>query len=186
MVYHAGKPDELTKEGVHEVAQEVKDLWTKCQDIKRSRSNTTPGHPRSPARHFPFSRVLTCHRCRSPYYGESHPRGEYIDMRMSHERRGPGRSCKPKPRSSSVEALVDQMGDRVMPHLRLDASWKTRIISALKAYAPRNKRIINLGKGCNGPLKTSESSTNGETFPMKSTARSGVFLCSNLNYSTAP
>ncbi|PCI12328.1 MAG: hypothetical protein COB68_14820 [SAR202 cluster bacterium] len=28
------------------------------------------------------------------------------------------------------------MGDRVMPHLQLDASWKTRIISALKADEP--------------------------------------------------
>ena len=146
VVYHAGKSDELITEGVHEVSEEVKDLWVKCQEIKQSRSNTTTGHPRGPVRHFPFSQVLNCHRCGSPYYGESHPRGEYIDMRMSHERRGPGRSCKPKPRSRSVDALVDQMGDRVMPHLQLDASWKTRIISALKADEPPHQENHQQGE----------------------------------------
>ena len=80
--------------------------------------------------------LLTCHRCGSPYYGESHPCGEYIDMRMSQERRGPGRSCKPKPRSRSVEALVDQMGDRVMPYLQLDATWKSRITAVLRSDEP--------------------------------------------------
>ena len=76
MVYHEGQDDELTTEGIHEVPEEVKDLWTKCQAIKRSRRNTTTGHPRGPAHHFPFSWILTCHHCGSPYYGESHRDGE--------------------------------------------------------------------------------------------------------------
>ena len=41
VVYHEGKDDELTTEGIHEVPQELKDLWTKSQSIKRSRRNTT-------------------------------------------------------------------------------------------------------------------------------------------------
>jgi len=136
VVYHEGKDDELTTEGIHEVAQEVKDLWTKCQAIKRSRRNTTTGHPRGPAHHFPFSRVLTCHHCGSPYYGEAHTDGEQSTLRLSHERRGPGRHCKPKPRSRSVDALVEQMGDRIMPHLKLDATWKSRIIAVLRSDEP--------------------------------------------------
>ena len=136
VVYHEGKDDELTTEGIHEVAQEVKDLWTECQAIKRSRRNTTTGHPRGPAHHFPFSRVLTCHHCGSPYYGEAHRDGERSTLRLSHERRGPGRHCKPKPRSRSVDALVDQMGDRVMPYLKLDATWKSRITAVLRSDEP--------------------------------------------------
>ena len=94
------------------------------------------GHPRGPAHHFPFSRVLTCHHCGSPYYGEAHRDGEQSTLRLSHERRGPGRHCKPKPSSRSVDALVDQMGDRVMPHLKLDATWKSRIIAVLRSDEP--------------------------------------------------
>ena len=87
VVYHEGQDDELVTKGIHEVPQEVKDLWAKCQEIKRSRRNTTTGHPRGPAHHFPFSRVLTCHHCGSPYYGEAHRDGEQSTLRLSHERR---------------------------------------------------------------------------------------------------
>ena len=139
VVYHEGLSDELVAEGAHAVPQEVKGLWTKCQEVKMLRRNTTVGHPRGPARHFPLSRVLFCHRCANPYYGEIVGKQDRVDLRLSHERRGPGRYCNPKPRSRSVPALVDQMGERVMPYLRLDSRWKTRIIAALKAYEPQEE-----------------------------------------------
>jgi len=136
VVYHEGLPDEVVVDGTHEVPQEVKELWVKCQEIKDIRRNTTAGHPRGHARHFPFSRVLTCHRCGNPYYGEAARNGDKVDLRLSHERRGSGRHCDAKPRSRSVSALMDQMAYRVLPYLTLDASWKTRVIAALMARVP--------------------------------------------------
>ena len=132
VVYHQGLTDEVVVDGTHEVPPEIKDLWTKGQEIKSRRRNTTAGHPRGPNRHFPFSRVLTCHRCGDPYYGEAVRKGDQVDLRLSHDRRGSDRHCNPKPRSQSVSALVKQMGQRVLPDLKLDASWKTRVIAALK------------------------------------------------------
>ena len=131
-VYHEGLPDEVVVEGIHEGSQEVKDLWLKCQEIRPLRRIAAAGHPRGLARHFPFSRVLHCHCCDNPYYGEAVRKDDHVDLRLCHERRGPGRHCSPKPRSRSVPALVDQMGQRVMPHLKLDDSWKTRLIAALR------------------------------------------------------
>ena len=145
VVYHQGLPDEVVVDGRHEVLREVKDLWLKCQEIKACRRNTTAGHPRGPARHFPFSRLLTCYRCDNPYYGEAVRIGEKMDLRLSHERRGSGRHCTSKPRSCSVPALVEQMALRVMPYLKLDGTWKTRVIAAIKSQVPvqhdqRNQR----------------------------------------------
>ncbi len=137
VVYHERQPDELVMDGSHELPQEVKDLWTKCQEIKVSRRNNTAGHPRGASRSFPFSRVLTCHRCDRPYYGETVRNADQFTLRLSHERRGPERDCHSKPRSQSVKALVDQMGARVMPYLILDATWKTRVIAAFKRQSPQ-------------------------------------------------
>ena len=139
VTYHEGLPDEMVTDGSHEVPQEVKDLWAKCQDIRASRRNTTAGHPRGPSRSFPFSRVLACHQCGSPYYGESVRKADQATLRLSHERRGPERDCHSRPRSQSVTALVHQMGDRVMPYLKLDTTWKTRVTTALKRQAPQTQ-----------------------------------------------
>ena len=137
VVYHEGQPDELVIDGSHEIPQEVKDLWTKCQEIKASRRNNTAGHPRGASRSFPFSKVLACHQCARPYYGETVRNADQTTLRLSHERRGPERDCHSKPRSQSVKALVDQMGERVMPYMKLDATWKTRVIDALKRQSPQ-------------------------------------------------
>lgn len=123
VVYHQGLPDEVVVDGIHDVPQEVKELWRKCQEAKVRRRNTASGHPRGQARHFPFSRVLTCQRCGNPYYGEAVRNGEKEDLRLSHERRGSGRYCNARPRSRSVSALMDQMANRVMPYMKLE-SWQ--------------------------------------------------------------
>ena len=38
-----------------------------------------------------------------------------------------------------MAALVHQMGDRVMPYFKLDATWKTRVATALKRQAPQTQ-----------------------------------------------
>ena len=137
VVYHQGLADEVVVDGTHDVPQPVKDAWIKCQEIKSRRRNTAAGRPRGPNRHFPFSRVLTCHSCGDPYYGEAVRKGDQVDLRLSHERRGSSRHCNPKPRSQSVSALVKQMAQRVIPDLKLDPSWKTRVTAALMAQDPQ-------------------------------------------------
>ena len=71
VVYHEGQPDEQVVDGVHELSEEVKAAWLRCQDVKAGRRMVSAGHPRAPARHFPFSRVLFCESCGNPYYGET-------------------------------------------------------------------------------------------------------------------
>ena len=60
-------------------------------------------------------------------------------LRLSHDRRGPERDCHSRPGSQSVTALVHQMGDRVMPYLKLDSTWMTRVTTALKRQAPQTQ-----------------------------------------------
>ena len=136
VVYHQGLPDEVMVDGAHEVPSEVKELWILCQEIKFLRRNTAAGHPRGQERHFPFARVLRCQRCGNPYYGEAVRSGDKEDLRLSHERRGPGRHCEARPRSRSVQALMDQMATRVMPYLKLDTSWRSRVLDVLRAEEP--------------------------------------------------
>ena len=63
-------------------------------------------------------------------------RGEETDLRITHERRGPGRECEAWPRSGSVSSLVAQFADRVLAHMRLDAGWKAGIIKVLGQEKP--------------------------------------------------
>ena len=43
--YHKGRTDEDLRDGVHRVSQEVKDLWARCQEVRRERP-TLPSLPR--------------------------------------------------------------------------------------------------------------------------------------------
>ena len=131
VVYHQDLPDEMVVDGSHEVPDEVKELWLRCQDIKKERI-TAVGYPRGENHDFPFSKVLKCHRCGNPYHGEAvHYRGSTI-LRLTHERRALGRRCDTWPRSRSVDSLNQEFGDRVLKQLHLDDGWKTLVISALQ------------------------------------------------------
>ncbi|MDD5703665.1 MAG: recombinase family protein [Dehalococcoidales bacterium] len=152
VVYHKGQPDELVIDGKHEVPEEVRTLWLQCQQVKKEHLAPGAGHPRGPARIFPFSKVLKCHFCEQPYYGEAAIRNGSCELRLSHERRAAGRNCKVKPQSCSVDFMVDELGGRVLPYLQLPVSWKPDIINALQsgkekksedvAQRPRLERAI--------------------------------------------
>jgi len=69
---------------------------------------------------------------KSPYHGEAvYYRGRII-LRLTHERRGPGRQCDAWPRSRSVESLCQEFGARVLAHVHLDDGWKTLVEAALQ------------------------------------------------------
>ena len=144
VIYHEGRTDEQVLEGSHEVPAEVRDLWERCQEIKAERTWMVAGEgrPRGPNRHFPFARVLRCHRCARPYHGEARLRASGTELRLTHERRtGEGRTrgetCTRLPRSQSVDALSEQFAARVLPYIQLDDGWKVDIIAALGSGTPQ-------------------------------------------------
>ncbi|MFC1945470.1 recombinase family protein [Chloroflexota bacterium] len=132
VVYHKGLPDEEVFVGKHEVPSEVRDLWLRCQTIKKERTFTTMGHPRGENHDYPFSRVLKCHRCGNPYHGEASYYSNRTNLRMIHERNCGGKHCDTRPRSHSVESLCDQFGGRVLANFHLDDNWKTLATAALQ------------------------------------------------------
>ena len=80
---------------------------------------------------------MACHQCGQHYHGEAVKRSNRVDLRLTHERRGPDRDCDAWPRSRSVESLNSQFGDRVLRHLHLDESWKRRVLAALQEEGPK-------------------------------------------------
>jgi DNA invertase Pin-like site-specific DNA recombinase len=131
VIYHEGLPDEMVIDGAHKVPDEVKQLWQRCQIIKRARLNRTAGHPRGESHDYPFSRVLKCHRCGNAYHGEAIYYKGKANLRLTHERRTMGKQCEVLPRSRSVESLSQEFADRVLAYVTLDEGWKKRIIAAL-------------------------------------------------------
>jgi hypothetical protein len=119
-------------DGVHQVPDQVRELWLQCQEVKQERAKTAAGHPRRPSRTYPFSRILSYWHCGSPYHGEAvlKPTGEIL--RLFHVRQGEGKVCSIRPLSQTVGAVSEQFSRRILACLQLDASWKTRIVGALR------------------------------------------------------
>jgi DNA invertase Pin-like site-specific DNA recombinase len=131
IIYHKGLPDEQVIDGCHEVPAEVCELWLRCQDVKKSRIVDSGGHPRTEGQIYPFSGVLKCHLCRSPYHGEAVHYLGHTTLRLTHERRTVGRNCKIKPKSRSVDELISEFEERVVSHIHLADDWKNKIIQVL-------------------------------------------------------
>lgn len=133
VVYHEGLPDEQVINGIHEVPDEVRELWLRCQSTKNGRAITKAGHPRRENNDYPFSRILKCQRCGNPYHGEAvYYRGR-TGLRLTHERRALGRKCDTWPRSRSVVSLNKEFGERVLACIKLDEGWKDLIVAALRS-----------------------------------------------------
>jgi DNA invertase Pin-like site-specific DNA recombinase len=131
VVYHKDQLDERVVDGSHDVPAEVRELWTSCQAVKSIRAVTRSGHPRVESHGYPFSRILRCQRCGSPYHGEAvYYRGN-TDLRMTHERRTVGKACSIRPRSRSVDSLTGEFCDRVVSQIHLEDSWKPMVMKAL-------------------------------------------------------
>ncbi len=88
VVYHRGQSDEEVFLGAHEVPDEIKKLWTRCQEVRRDKN--TRGRFSPPARQqriYPLTVVLTCDECGEPYHGEGHHKKGGISLRMMHSLR---------------------------------------------------------------------------------------------------
>ena len=136
VIFHRGLSDEQIVEGSHEVSEEVKELWQRCQKVKGERQIVTRGQPRATDRHYPFSSVLRCQRCHQPYYGEAIYLSTRVDLRLMHERHATGRNCAIWPRSQTVEDVSQQFKKRVLSYLTLPDSWEKTILAAMRREEP--------------------------------------------------
>jgi DNA invertase Pin-like site-specific DNA recombinase len=130
--FHRGKADEQVVAGVHEVPYQVKALWRQCQEVRAHRQRAARPELRRADHCYPFSKILSCHQCGSPYHGEARREssGEYLVL--AHDRRDRSRECGVKPKSRRLNTLVGQFGDLVVSQMVLDPRWKGWTIEALK------------------------------------------------------
>jgi site-specific DNA recombinase len=131
VVYHEGLPDEEVFNGKHEVPDEVKQLWLRCQVIKKERTNRPAGRPRRESHDYPFSHVLKCHHCGNSYHGEAVYYKDTTKLRLIHERHSHGKQCNIMPKSRSVDSLNREFAERVLAYVNLDKGWKTRVMAVI-------------------------------------------------------
>ena len=137
VVYHPGEADEAVRDGVHEVPDEVKELWLRCQEVKWERTIQKEGRPRSPFRAYPFTGLTVCEACGLSYSGQPvlQKSGEVV-RRLYHKRP----FCDLRPHSVKVENLMTQFQEGVLPYIELDQEWQAGVTRALcqESQAPNN------------------------------------------------
>ena len=136
VIYHRGQPDEEIVDGIHDVPDEIRALWQKCQSVRKGRVTHSGGHPRVEGRSYPFTRRLRCASCGNSYYGEAVGYRGKESLRLVHERRKPDLVCSVRPKSIGLDSMKAQFSDRVLSYMRLDHSWMGRILRALEAERP--------------------------------------------------
>jgi hypothetical protein len=128
VVFHPGQADEHIKDGKHEVPDEVRELWMRCQEVRRQRSRQVEGRPRLPNRAYLFSKVAQCDQCKGHYVAQpsQRPSGRVI-RRLYHAHP----FCELKPHSIRVENLMTQFQEGVLPYIVLNNDWKSTILNTL-------------------------------------------------------
>ncbi len=134
VVYHRGQPDEEVIPGVHEVPEEVRELWSRCQDVRRDRK--APRRCRPPSREqrvYPLSGVLTCDGCGQSFHGiGTHKKGDSISMRMAHS----WHRCEMRPQSVSSLIVEREFAERVIGCIKLDEGWHSAVLRAMSKEGP--------------------------------------------------
>ena len=132
--YHLGRPDEELKDGVHEVPEEVRSLWIKCQEVRRQKTLSPQPSPRSRShRVYPLTGVLVCDNCGEPFHGVSTISKPRSYPRMFHS----WHRCGMKPLSVAAPSVEREFSERVLSCLSLDDGWQTAILGALATEGPQ-------------------------------------------------
>ena len=132
-IFHPGEPDEEIKDGTHEVPAEVKELWLKCQEVKRQRVRPGQYSSKREVRIYPFTGVLVCDICGKPYHGEAVKRPSGLYLRMFHYQC----SCEVRPHSFSADLFAKGFGGRVLRYVCIDEGWRNAILAALAKDTPQ-------------------------------------------------
>ena len=133
-IYHRGQPDEEVFEGVHDVPEEVRELWAKCQDVRSVKRR--PGQP-SPRlkqqRVYPLTGVLICDGCGEPFHGATKHSRNRQTRRMAHS----WHRCSMGPRSVDAKRMESEFAEKVLNCIQLDEGWRVPVLKALMNEGPK-------------------------------------------------
>lgn len=139
--YHKGRRDQQLIEGVHEVTEEVRSLWQKCQQVRRERAYSTQPSPRAKNhRVYILTGVLVCDNCGQPFHGRSSVSHRTPYVRMAHS----WRRCGAKPESVSAPAVEKEFAERVISCIKLDDGWRKAVLKALALEGPQPDRSLEI------------------------------------------
>ena len=141
VVYHRGQPDEEVFPGAHEVPEEIKELWTRCQEERRDKN--TKGRFSPPARQqriYPLTVVLKCDECGEPYHGEGHHQKGNISLRMMHSIR----RCDMRPYSVPASKVEQEFAERVLGCIKLDDGWRSAVLRAMSNEGPEPDSSLDI------------------------------------------
>ena len=140
-VYHRGRPDESVVEGAHDVPEEVRELWAKCQEVRfEKRQPGQPGPPQKQQRVYPLTGVLICDGCGEPFHGITHHSNKLKTRRMSHG----WHRCSMRPRSIDARKIESEFAERVLGHIILDDSWRDAVLTALAKEGPEPDHRLDI------------------------------------------
>lgn len=133
VVYHRGQPDEELIPGAHEVPEEIRELWSRCQQIRRDRNS--PGRSSPPSRQqrvYPLTGVLICDGWERGFHGVGNHYKDTVKLRMMHS----WHRCDVRPHSVSAKIVELEFGRRVSSCVDLDDSWRSAVMMAMSKEVP--------------------------------------------------
>ncbi|MFH1142054.1 MAG: recombinase family protein [Chloroflexota bacterium] len=141
--YHKGRPDQELRDGVHQVPEEVRTLWSQCHEAKLEK--LASGRP-SPAarghRIYPLTGVLVCDSCGQPFHGVSTISKPRSYPRMFHS----WHRCDMRPMSVAAPTVEREFAERVLSQVNLDDGWRDAVIRAMTAEGPEPDHSLEIKK----------------------------------------
>ena len=133
VVYHGGRSDEEVFPGAHEIPEEIKELWFRCQEVRIQRN--APGQSSPPSRRqrvYPLTGPLVCDGCGRPFHGIGNHNRRSISLRMVHS----WHRCDLRPQSVSAPGIEQEFSERVLCCLKIDEGWQAAILGAMSKEGP--------------------------------------------------
>lgn len=133
VVYHGGRSDEEVFSGAHEVPEDIKELWGRCQVVRMGRN--APGRHSPPSRQqrvYPLTGPLVCDGCGRPFHGIGNHNRRSISLRMTHS----WHRCDMRPPSVSAPDIEREFLDRGLSCIKIDDGWQEAILGVMSKEGP--------------------------------------------------
>jgi len=133
VVYHRVQSDEEVIPGAHEMPEEIRELWERCQEIRRDKN--APGRTSASSRQqriYPLSGVLACDECGMPFHGIGLAQNGSVSLRMAHSRH----RCNVRPQSVSAPHVEQEFSARVPGCFTFDDGWHSAVLHAMSNEGP--------------------------------------------------
>ena len=144
IVWHPGRPDEEVRTGIHDVPDDIRELWNRCQSV-RSRNATRFVHQSGERRVYPLSGGLAiCDACETDYYGQRHKERDGRFTRRLHHNRDA--RCTVRPRSQRADLFENQLAEGILKDFRLPRGWKARVLQALRGDFESDRERAELAR----------------------------------------